>query len=473
MKSNQTYWLLMPHLVMAASLFLSGCKGSGQATARLAETQPGTNPVETSEKYTPEQMAGITDVMKLSAYQDKLSRIFTKLDIEATSPWSSIIHLKKWLFTPQVLNQDSDTNKAIKFMNGESSILGVQTLEDIWVRSDLFAKISSADQADFLLNEILTQVYLLKMLTNDELCSLVKKAHSQTKNCGFDKGDTILADQEKTLIASSTGKAVRAKPVIGVKKRLEQNDYHNIAILKSYIQQSGDELNQESLLAKMASNGFDTRVFHLEIQESASDLNALILTETQIESLFAQISEAPLKQSCYFLQLGLQVPCDLQVDRRVEEIPGTGVSRSALLTEVLFTISETVIVSKRLNYQVKEAEALLFKRDSTKEEIYILPLPGTALEFRVVGASYVVTALIAERQVQNSVVTYKLLGFAEMPGVVSKVMQDPKTKKIACEGKHVAASSVEKDVVVVGLEKNLAVELSKGLTEMKSLPPCW
>jgi hypothetical protein len=277
--SKRGYSLLVPALATALVLFVSGCQKYDQTEVRIADdgkskTDPAGKPVG---GYTPEEKTYFADILKLKSYETHLSATFKKLDAVA---WSASINAKKWLFVPQELNADDSRNMAVHFLDGEDKALAIQTSNDVRVQKVLFETLNSEEQADFLLTEIMTSVYLYKNLNDTELCAVVR-ATNNTLPCPFLKNAAVenaedIVEESNERSQDTAQAAFKSKkpndppkktpvndPRYGKKERLGATDYHRISLLVAYVKETGKDITHKKILTKMTELGFDTRIFQV------------------------------------------------------------------------------------------------------------------------------------------------------------------------------------------------------------------
>lgn len=286
--------LLVSAMAVALVLFASGCQNYDQQEARVTggdgkgkQADPNAKP---SDNYTPEERTFFTDISKLPAYEAQLAPIFKKLNNAA---WSASINAKKWLFVPQDLNADDTRNMAVNLLDGEDTAVAIQTSYDVRVQKVLFESFAQEEQAELLLSEILTSVFLYKNLNDTELCALVRTGRPAI-TCPFLKvvqnADTVIEDdqeesQNESLEDSeqdSQGleiqQAIRKKkvtnenkkrpepvndPRFGKKEPLKVTDYRRIKLLGIYMKENAKDLTHKKILSKMIELGFDTRIFQV------------------------------------------------------------------------------------------------------------------------------------------------------------------------------------------------------------------
>lgn len=281
--------LLVSAMAAALVLIVSGCQKYEQQEVRVADGGKGgvTSAQKVKEKYTPELQKYFVDVTTLPAYKAGLTPLLSKLNVSA---WTAAVQVKKWLFVPQELNANDRSNMAIHFLENEDETLAIQTNDDVRVQVALFKSLSVEDQSKFLLTEVLTSVYLLKNLSDTELCTLLRDSY-KVADCTFNKvpaGEEPQApavnaeqstqeeqkqDASEELITEDAATRLRpTKPVVTTppvvvtpKNPLTATDYHKIGLLSTYLKETKD-ITQKKMLKKMTDLGMDIRIFKVEIQ---------------------------------------------------------------------------------------------------------------------------------------------------------------------------------------------------------------
>ncbi|MNL19039.1 hypothetical protein D3C87_1402190 [compost metagenome] len=222
------------------------------------------------------------------------------------------MNAKKWLFVPQDLNADDTRNMAVHFLDGDNEALAVQTSYDVRVQKVLFESFSEQEQADFLLTEILTSVFLYKNLNDTELCALVR-SKGNTLACPFLKmvqknASSAIDESEEDSQEVSPGiqqegsqdfqiqnsnrknkitKEIKKPapvndPRFGKKEPLKVTDYHRIKLLAVFLKETAENITQKKIQTKMTELGFDTRIFQVPFPSSSP------IVEPQAEPVAAQ-----------------------------------------------------------------------------------------------------------------------------------------------------------------------------------------
>ena len=284
--------LLVSAMAAALVLFVSGCQKYEQQEVRVADGGPGgvTPAQKVKEKYTPELQKYFVDVTTLPAYKAGLTPLLNKLNVNA---WTAAVQVKKWLFVPQELNANDRSNMAIHFLENEDETLAIQTNDDVRVQAALFKSLSVKDQSEFLLTEVLTSVYLLKNLSDAELCTLLRESY-KVADCTFNNvaageepqipavdpeqqnleepkqeaSEEIITEDAVTKLKprTPTKPVVTAPPVVVTPKNpLTATDYHKIGLLSTYLKETKD-ITQKKMLKRMTDLGMDIRIFKVEIQ---------------------------------------------------------------------------------------------------------------------------------------------------------------------------------------------------------------
>lgn len=299
-RSKSSSLLLVPALAATLVLILSGCQKYGQQEVGISgggkKADPAAKP---TEGYTPEEKTYFTDIQKQKAYETHLAPIFEKLN---AASWGAAIKSKKWLLVPQDLNADDSRNMAVTFTDADEKVLAIQTSNDIRVQKKIFEALSIEAQADVLLSEILTSVFLYRNLNDTDLCNAVRVGYKDI-TCPFLKKIAQASDteenldqqlgedeveEEKSTNAFQTAEgnneiqeAVRRKnngfnqapkkkepindPRFGKKTRLTKAEEHKIELLVDFVNENIEDLKQDALIAKMTALGFDTRIFQIKI----------------------------------------------------------------------------------------------------------------------------------------------------------------------------------------------------------------
>jgi hypothetical protein len=285
----------VPALAATLVLILSGCQKYGQQEAGISGGGKTADPSgKPKEGYTPEEKTYFTDIQKQKAYETHLAPIFEKLNAVS---WGAAIKSKKWLLVPQDLNADDTRNMAVTFPEGEEKALAVQTSNDIRVQKKIFEALSSEAQADFLLSEILTSIFLYRNLNDTELCAAVRAGYKditcpflrrivQTSDIddGLDQSGEVevekstnafQADQDNSEVQEAVRKnrfnqeQKKKEPVndprFGKKVKLTRAEYHKIELLVDFVGENVANLDQDTLVKKMTALGFDTRIFQIKI----------------------------------------------------------------------------------------------------------------------------------------------------------------------------------------------------------------
>ena len=275
-RSSPTYWMLPQVYLVAASLILTSCKDSGRTDVHLAKDPRGNGQQRVQEKYTSEQKTYFTDITKLPAYVANLGPIFIKLSSDAKTPWETLINLKKWLFIPQKLDATHSANMSAHLIGEDAETIATQKNDDIWMQRNLFKGLSETEQAQVLLQEIITSIYLLKNLSDEDLCKLIQASGKKTDKCTFEYSNEPTTQETKeeqaeeksaeSAVEIAANKETPRKP-IRESKRLNEIDYHKIKVVALYIQEEGvKSITQRKLLKKMEDAGFDMRIFQAVIK---------------------------------------------------------------------------------------------------------------------------------------------------------------------------------------------------------------
>jgi hypothetical protein len=286
MGSKHSYLQLVTAIAVASSLILSACQMRDQSVVgRFAGGGHGDGGNNAAEKtlpgrttLTPELKALITDPTTLAFYKTNLEPFLDKLTKQSTFPWASLLNLKIWLLGSMNLDKMPGQTMAMTYSNLTAEPLSRQTQYEVWIDGDQAKQMSDGDKADLLLNELLTDIYLMRNLSDSEMCKLVMATYPLTPRCQFNtssdeetaKADTdVKKDQKKNKLGKRAILQKMMMERISSSSRprtpLTQQDANSIRVVKNYIHQQGDKLTYKELITKMGEFGFDLRIFSVKI----------------------------------------------------------------------------------------------------------------------------------------------------------------------------------------------------------------
>lgn len=479
MDSKRRYSYLIPSVLVATSLILSACQeGSHQVTPRVAAAgKDGANAesIAGRTKLTKEQESQLVDPTSLTSYEQHLKPLFDKMSEEGPTSWSTLFKLKRWVIGPMDIKQEESKSLSMTYAQSSAQALARQTQYEVWIDSRSMKDATDKDKADLLLNELLTGLYTLKNLSDEQLCVLVKEVSPKT-NCTAPKEvpmeEPAKVESKDTRTSGTTpAKDPNPRPSLHAASKsatLNQGDYANIRNVKNYISQVGANLRHEDLVKKMSESGFDVRIFELEIKADEGMGDAGIVKGEALESLFVQAKELDKSKAlCHLLQLGTQSSCEISVQRTVEQVPEAE-ARHLLKYSLKEEGAQAAFLSETV-YQLKEIAIGKYTDKETKEELRLVPLTGVALGSRVVGAAFHMTYMVVIRTKDS----LKLEGFLAIPGEVSKVTHDEKKNKDLCEGKLPEAKDKNSDMILVSKDSKYAESIKAALKGIQVVPPCW
>ena len=198
MKLKHSYLQLTSAIAVTSTLILSACQPTDQSVhIKYANGGKRGQSTEVSSRakapVTPELQKMITDVTSGDVYKKGLGLLLGELTKNSKIPFETFLKIKPWYVGD--LNLTQLPVKALStYSTTDSKVLtSRQSLYEVWVNLNIFNRLDDSQKAELMLQEYLTSLYLLKHISNLELCLTVMKNNHSLEDC---RDRMKAADQE-------------------------------------------------------------------------------------------------------------------------------------------------------------------------------------------------------------------------------------------------------------------------------------
>lgn len=191
----------------------------------------------------------IVDPTQLPAYKQHLEHLLKNIEgnDEEGFVYSNIFKTKSWYIAPIDLDEVGKDALGILFMKSDTQQIARQTKKEIWIDKRIYDQMSTSDQSDLLLHELIMSIYLLKFIPLSEVCKLSSLASGDEKNpeCLENRSilDRLMPPEEP--------------------HPLTKQDNENIRFVVGWIKQNAQKRTDgKNLVRVLFDKGFDKRIFN-------------------------------------------------------------------------------------------------------------------------------------------------------------------------------------------------------------------
>ncbi len=174
----------------------------------------------------------------LPAYSQHLQKLFDSLEKAIPGAgFKAWLVAKTWYIAPLELKKIDKSILGLSFIDSETEQLAIQKPNSIWIKKDVFDRMTTGAQADLILHEYVMIMYLMKFKPYSTICKMIN-----SKDC------QVLGTIDKLWPAE----AARA---------LNEKDYENIRAVTSWLKdrRENSELKAEDVRAVLMAKEFDLR----------------------------------------------------------------------------------------------------------------------------------------------------------------------------------------------------------------------
>lgn len=283
-------------LMTILALIASGCSDGRILGVKIGGTSDsgGGNGIDNKvyEAY-------VVDPILLPAFKVHLAQIFMNLkknyvDTSKTDDFDnslSFLTYKTWYIAPVEFVTVSKDTLGMSFYNGTSEQLAIQTSREIWIKKNLFEKMTLKEQSDLLVHEFVMNMYFIKFLGLVDFCKITTKGDRQ-RIC-------ITAVQPSEYLYP-------AEP----QRALNSEDYQNIRRATAFMLRQGATASRAEMDQMFRNNGFDYRVFS-QLEQKPQPPSSPI-SASQLKQIF-EIGNLThtLPSQCQFKKFQIDTECSL------------------------------------------------------------------------------------------------------------------------------------------------------------------
>jgi len=398
----------------------------------------------------------IVDPTQLDAFKEHLSTLFKDpqpADSE-NGGWTSksYFKLKTWYIAPVKLKPLSNDSLGLSFAANQTQQLAIQNTKAIWIDQDYFNKMSSEEQAQLLLHEIVMNIYFLKFKKMSELCRDSEKIkdskHSKPCSSEFDE-------------------FLPPSPVAP----LNLEDYENIRKVTAWLWRHRRENIDGEITTQLFLNGFDPRIFNSngnekdEAQNDSKPVSATVVTDLIDSALL--LNAAP--SECLGVQLNEKIPCALHLQEAALPYGTTTLQGYKVQLQASSTNS---ILDEVFFPNAFQVYPFLLNDPATTEAFVGYPVSGMPVHNPVKGTKFRMSFFIAKKIATGIGTKMKLYAWISIPMVITKIERN--ASGVTCSGDRANPASINDDTLIAsapGVNTKYLQWFSKA--QVSSSIPCY
>ncbi|NJL25591.1 MAG: hypothetical protein HC902_10740 [Calothrix sp. SM1_5_4] len=224
------------------------------------------------------------------------------------------LKMKTWYIAPVELDKFGKEALGVSFIKSETQQIAIQTRDEIWIDKTAFDQMSSQDQGQLILHELVMNMYFLKFMSVEELCRRIER---DKENESFKEDESHLCD----ITPEDSRLALPALPL----RPLTAEDNENIRHVTGWILKSAVEpVKLQDFNTVLSRRGFDRRFFGPDIEgenegdrknspESPPPLKVDIQEIHDVIQAAALTGEGPTL--CTAVTVGTSKTCSVSVER--------------------------------------------------------------------------------------------------------------------------------------------------------------
>jgi hypothetical protein len=250
----------------------------------------------------------LVDIEQLPGFQQVVLPIFQNIqsDGQASSEdkiksLKSLTRSKSWYLIPGPIQNVNVESLGVSFSGVD--LIAVQRHREIWIDREKFNLMSTKQQGEILLHEIIMQVYFWKFYTFKELCEVGFTSTS--------KSSTSLTCEQITESMNSLMPPVPRAP-------LTDEDNMNIRSATGWLLLEGHRsISSDEFIQVLFRYGFDPRFFGNKTADQSQNSTFTLSRQDFMKELSASKISGYWPQNCKDIQNKKMVPCqvDIVLDR--------------------------------------------------------------------------------------------------------------------------------------------------------------
>ena len=188
---------------------------------------------------------------QLPAFKDNLATLLNNIKLEKDDGYKLefLFSLKTWYIAPIELEKISKDTLGVSFMKSDTQQIARQTAKAIWIDKRIYDKMTSREQAELLLHELVMTIYLFKYMPISEFCRI-------TLMTSPDKKDESCVTNGVALDKMMPPETAHA---------LTDKDYENIGFVTGWLLgNAAGPISYKDFSRVLFFNGFDKRLFNPE-----------------------------------------------------------------------------------------------------------------------------------------------------------------------------------------------------------------
>jgi hypothetical protein len=342
----------------------------------------------------------IVDPLTLPAYTEHLEKLLG--EIKSTDPtkptrFGQIFKVKTWYIAPIELKKITKDVLGVSFMKSDTQQIALQTSNSVWVDKRIYDRMSSREQADLLLHEMVMNIYFFKFISMKEICkiSVLVSEEEGSKGC---------ADSSEIF-----DKSLPAEPT----RPLNDTDNENIRYVTGWLLQNAGKITDQNFAKILFNKGFDKRLFNPDNYKQNSEKHEIL--KISRKELFRAIKGAELTGNmpslCTGLNSGRSQACKIEFSESAVrytniEIPG-------------FKLQLHISASESIEFSMPESEEVELMKNSDPDlgSFYSFAVIDWKDKFRI-GDRIYFGFVIFKKESQGSQTALILESVILKPGII-------------------------------------------------------
>lgn len=261
----------------------------------------------------------IVDPTELPAYKQHLEPLLKNINSEQekSSQYHQIFKIKTWYIAPVDLDKVSKDALGVSFMKSDTQQIARQSMKEIWIDKRIYDQMSSNDQSDLLLHELVMNLYFFKFLKISEICKIWITVNGETGNEGCVENGTQL---DKIMPPEE-------------KRSLTDQDNENIRYVTGWLKQNAQQtIAEKDFVRVLFHKNFDKRFFRPEnYGEKPGSMGELKISKKELyQAIKGTKLSGHMPGTCHAVS-GATKSCKIELEEKsipyqTVQIPGLSIS---------------------------------------------------------------------------------------------------------------------------------------------------
>lgn len=300
----------------------------------------------------------IVDPTALPAYKQYIQPLLKniKSHTQESFEFDRLFKIKTWYIAPVTLNKVAKDSLGLEFIASDTQQIARQSMKEVWINKHIFDEMTSKDQADLLLHEMIMSLYFLKFVKFSELCKM---------------SDAIFMEEENSDCAEFSEILDRMMPPEEFKP-LNEQDNENIRFVTGWLSRNAQvQISEKDFYRVLLYKGFDQRLFSLDSaadsgSQSSEEFEQVTISRKDfLDAIKGAEASGHMPKACVALDESYSKDCQVLITEKLVSLQKTEVPGFQL------QISIAEEPSLAVDFLVAEQIQLSISKDSDGRTIYV------------------------------------------------------------------------------------------------------